>query len=85
MARDREADLDNDRQAVFTYLMNCRSQVQVSTFALFNGVVNHDYVVVHDAPPRVVREIVGNFRMVGLSQGKGLVIPVTPEPIGPAT
>jgi hypothetical protein len=70
----------NDRQAVFTYLMNCRSQMKVSTFLVMqSGVVNHNYVVVHDAPPAVVQEIVGNFKMVGLKEGKGLLIPLTPE------
>lgn len=71
---------DNDRQAVYTYLMACDSQVKMSTFMLVNGIVNRNYVVVHDAPPRVVRELVGNFSEVGLREGNGLMIPVTPLP-----
>lgn len=71
---------DNDRQAVYSYLMNCRSQVKMSTFLVTpSGVVDHNYVVVHDAPPRVVAEIVGNFVMVGLIEGKGLTIPLNKE------
>lgn len=69
--------MDNDRKAVYEYLMNCQSQVKVSTFAIFNGVVNHDYVVVHSAPPRVVRELVGMLNMVSLREDGGLLIPVT--------
>lgn len=73
------AEFDNDREAVFTYLMSCKSQLKVSTFTTFNGTVNHDYVVVHDAPPRAVREIVTTFTMVGLRENNGLLIPLKPE------
>jgi len=69
----------NDRAEVFNYFANCRSQVKLSTFAIFgNGVVNHDYVVVHAAPPRVVKEIVGFMKMVQLRED-GLYIPLTPK------
>lgn len=68
----------NDRAEVFNYFANCRSQVKLSTFAMFNGIINHDYVVVHAAPPRVVREIVGTMTMVQLKED-GLYIPLTPK------
>lgn len=70
----------NDRQEVYTYLMMCGPLVKVSTGAVIKGQVHHDYVVVHDAAPRVVREIVTTFKMVSLSEGAGLMIPVTPLP-----
>jgi hypothetical protein len=59
--------------------MTCRSQVKFSTYALFNGIVNHDYIVVHSAPPRVVKEIVGTMNMVSLREDGGLLIPLTKE------
>lgn len=68
--------MDNDRKAVYEYIMNSGSQIKMSTFAIFNGVVNHDYVVVHSAPPRVIRELVGFCKMVSMSE-QGLLIPVT--------
>ncbi|QAX93034.1 hypothetical protein SEA_ROONEY_88 [Streptomyces phage Rooney] len=68
--------MDNDRKAVYEYLMNCGLAVKVSTAAIFDGVVNKDYVVVHSAPPRVVRELVGFCKMVSMSE-QGLLIPVT--------
>jgi hypothetical protein len=68
--------MDNDRRAVYEYLMNCGMVVKVSTAAIFDGVVNKDYVVVHSAPPRVVRELVGFCKMVSMSE-QGLLIPVT--------
>ncbi|QKY79570.1 hypothetical protein SEA_LIZZ_87 [Streptomyces phage Lizz] len=68
--------MDNDRRAVYEYLMNSGSQIKMSTYAIFDGVVNHDYVVVHSAPPRVVRELVGFCKMVSMSE-QGLLIPVT--------
>jgi hypothetical protein len=71
--------MDNDRETVYKYFMNCKSQVKLSTYALFNGVVNHDYIVVHSAPPRVVRELVGMLNMVSLREDGGLLIPLTKE------
>lgn len=68
--------MDNDRKAVYEYIMNSGSQIKMSTFAIFNGVVNHDYVVIHSAPPRVIRELVGFCKMVSMSE-QGLLIPVT--------
>lgn len=68
--------MDNDRRALYEYLMNSGSQIKMSTYAIFDGVVNHDYVVVHSAPPRVVRELVGFCKMVSMSE-QGLLIPVT--------
>jgi len=70
--------MDNDRRTVYEYFMNCKSQVKFSTFALFNGIVNHDYIVVHSAPPRVMRELVGMLNMVSLRED-GLLIPLTKE------
>lgn len=72
--------MDNDRRAVYEYLMNSGSQIKMSTYAIFEGVVNHDYVVVHSAPPRVVRELVGFCKMVSMSE-QGLLIPVTKKEI----
>ena len=68
--------MDNDRKAVYDYLMNCGVAVKMSTFAIFDGVINTDYVVVHNAPPRVVRELVGFCKMVSMSE-QGLLIPLT--------
>jgi hypothetical protein len=72
-----EDDMQNDRETVYKYFMTCRSQVKFSTFAVFAGVVSHDYVVVHSAPPRVVKEIVGTLKMVSLREDGGLLIPLT--------
>lgn len=68
--------MGNDRKAVYDYLMNCGVAVKMSTFAIFDGVINTDYVVVHSAPPRVVRELVGFCKMVSMSE-QGLLIPLT--------
>lgn len=68
----------NDRADVYNYFMDCRSQVRLSTFAVFSGVVSHDHVVVHEAPPRVVKEIVGTMKMVSL-KADGLYIPLNPK------
>lgn len=70
----------NDRQAVYTYLMGCGPGVKVSTGAVINGMVKADYVVVHDAPPRVTREILTTFHMVRVAEGMGLLIPITAAP-----
>ncbi|QKY78630.1 hypothetical protein SEA_DRYAD_92 [Streptomyces phage Dryad] len=70
--------MENDRRTVYEYFMTCNSQVKFSTFAIFNGVVNHDYIVVHSAPPRVMRELVGMLQMVSLRED-GLLIPLTKE------
>lgn len=69
----------NSRSEVYKYFMDCRSQVKLSTYAVFNGVVDHDYIVVHSAPPRVVTEIVGTMKMVSLREDGGLLIPLTKE------
>lgn len=69
----------NDRQAVYSYLMNCGLMLRITTGAIFNGMVNRDYVTVHQAPPKAVREIVNNFVMVGLDNGN-LTIPLVPAP-----
>lgn len=71
--------MDNDRETVFKYFMNCKSQVKLSTYVVFNGVVSHDHIVVHSAPPRVVREIVTTFKMVSLREDGGLLIPLNKE------
>lgn len=68
----------NDRAEVFQYFANCRSQVKLSTFAMFDGVIDHEYVVVHAAPPRVVKEIVGCMNLVQLRED-GLYIPLAPK------
>jgi hypothetical protein len=67
----------NERKHVFAYLADCGPLVKLSTGAVINGQVHHDYVVVHEAPPRVVREIVNNFSHVSLS-ADGLMIQIAP-------
>lgn len=67
--------MDNDREQVYKYFMNCGMAVRLSTYAMFDGVINTDYVVVHNAPPRVVTEIVGTMKMVSLTE-QGLLIPL---------
>lgn len=67
--------MDNDRKAVYEYLMDADGMIKMSTFAIFDGVVNKDYVVVHSAPPRVTREIVTRFKMVSMSE-QGMLIPL---------
>lgn len=68
--------MDNERAQVWEYFANCKSQVKMSTYAIFNGIVDHDYIVVHSAPPRVMKEIVGTMNMVSLTE-QGLLIPLT--------
>ncbi|QNR52030.1 hypothetical protein phiRKBJ001_88 [Streptomyces phage phiRKBJ001] len=67
--------MDNDREAVYNYIMNAEGLIKMSTFAIFDGVVNKDYIVIHSAPPRVVRELVGFCKMVSMSE-QGLLIPL---------
>lgn len=67
--------MDNDREEVYNYFMNCKATVRMSTYATFDGVINTDYIVVHNAPPRVVTEIVGAMKMVSLTE-QGLMIPL---------
>lgn len=67
--------MDNDRKAVYDYIMNADGLIKMSTFAIFDGVVNRDYVVIHSAPPRVVRELVAFCKMVSMSE-QGLLIPL---------
>ncbi len=69
--------MDNDRTAVFAYFANTRMVVSFTKGATFNGVINPDYLVVHSAPTRAVREIVGNFNNVSLTRD-GLLIPLAP-------
>lgn len=68
-------NLRNDRIKVFEFLAATEGVVKASTAATINGAVHADYVVVHEASPRVVRELVNNFVMVGLTSN-GLLIPV---------
>lgn len=70
----------NERQDVYAYFMACGPGVKMSTYAVIKGMVNADYIVVHDAPPRITREIITTFTGVGLTEGMGLLIPVTPLP-----
>lgn len=67
--------MDNNRRDVYEYFMNADGMIKMSTFAIFDGVVNKDYVVVHSAPPRVTREIITRFKMVSISE-QGLMIPL---------
>lgn len=70
----------NARNAVFMYLaqLTDTAPVQLSIGTTFNGVVDHNYVVLHNAPARVVSEVVDGFRGVSLSPA-GLLIPLFPE------
>lgn len=71
----------NSREAVFDYLMTCNLLVTIQTGAVLGGQVKRDFVVVSDAPSRVVSEITSLFRMVSLSaEAGGLLIPVTSVP-----
>lgn len=69
----------NDRRKVYEYFMNANTTVKMSTYAELNGIVSHDYVVVHSAPPRVVKEIVSSMQMVSLREDGGLLIPLNKE------
>jgi len=68
--------MDNDRKAVYDFIMNADGMIKMSTFAIFDGVVNKDYIVIHSAPPRVVRELVSFCKMVSMSE-QGMLIPLT--------
>jgi len=65
--------MDNDRNEVYGYIMNADGMIKMSTFAIFDGVVNKDYVVVHSAPPGVTREIITRFKMVSVSEQRMLI------------
>lgn len=66
----------NKRDAVLEYLINCQSQVKLSTYMVNDaGIVNHDMIVLHEAPARVVGEVTSRFVGVSLRPA-GLVIPL---------
>lgn len=69
------SSLRNSRGDVLTYLMNTPCRVTLSTAAVIEGAVHRDYIVVHDAPPKALSEIVDLFVMVSITP-KGLLIPV---------
>jgi hypothetical protein len=71
-------EISNNRAAVYTYLMNASPLVKLTTGAVLGDIVRHDYVLVHSAPAKVVREIVNNFRMVELTPD-GMLIPLAKE------
>lgn len=73
----------NARSVVFQYLsqMGETAPVKLSIGAVLGGIVRPDYVVVHDAPSRIVHEIVTGFRGVSLT-ADGLLIPLIPETDG---
>lgn len=68
--------MENDREQVYNYFMNRRLPVKFSTYAIFDGVLNFDYVVVHSAPPKVMAEIMGFCKMVSLTE-QGMLIPLS--------
>ena len=70
-------DIHNDRVVVMRYLANCHSIVKISVGAVIGEICRHDVIVVHEACPRVVREIMEKFNMVSLA-ADGLHIPVSP-------
>lgn len=59
--------LTNDRAEVLNYLMSANSMIKLTTGAVIGGIVRHDVIVIHEACPRVVRDIVENFEMVSLA------------------
>lgn len=65
----------NQRADVLDFLLTADYVVKLSTTAVLNGVVNRDYIVVHEAPPKAVTELVARFDMVSL-RPEGLLIPV---------
>jgi hypothetical protein len=71
-------DLYNSRNGVFDYLATT-SGVKFSTSATIDGFVHKNYVVVHDAPPVVVKFILANFKHVSLREGLGLLIQTGPS------
>lgn len=69
------SSINNDRTDVFAYFAGCGSMVKMTTGAIIGGIVRTDYVVVHDACPRVVQEVIAKFKMVSLTED-GLLIPL---------
>lgn len=68
--------MENDRDEVFKYIANCGMMLKVSTIWVNSrGFVDHKHIVIHEAPPKAVREIVGSFKLVSLT-ADGLIIPV---------
>lgn len=68
--------MSNSRQLVFGYLASCESMIKVSLGMVTpGGFVDLNYVVIHEAPPRVVREVVSQMKMISLTEA-GLVIPL---------
>ena len=66
----------NDRQELFAYLAT-EAGVNFSTsWVSSNNQVNPDYVVVHKAPPAVVKMLVGMCSMVSMTTD-GMLIPTT--------
>lgn len=68
-------EIRNERSEVMEYLATANSLIKLSTGAVVNGFVKHDIVVIHEACPRVVKEILDKFVMVSLA-ADGLHIPV---------
>lgn len=63
------------RTEVLTYLIRSNSMTKISTAAIIDGSVHKDYIVIHEACARVVREVIAQFPMVSLT-ANGLLIPV---------
>lgn len=69
------SEISNERSAVMEYLATSNSIIKMSVGAVVGGICRHNVIVVHEACPRVVRDIVENFEMVSLKVD-GLHIPV---------
>lgn len=69
-------ELKNDRVVVFRYFANCDSMVSLSTGWIDkSGIIRKEYVVVRNAPSKVVKEVIEKFGMVSLVED-GLLIPL---------
>jgi hypothetical protein len=70
--------LTNNRARVFNYLMTMgrTGSVKITISPVVNGTIHDDMIMVQDAPPRVVTELITKFKMISLHDG-GLLIPVT--------
>lgn len=64
------------RDEVYAYLASCDSHLTLDTYLrLKDGRIDKDYVVIKDAAPRIVTEVVTRFKYVSLNE-QGLVIPL---------
>lgn len=74
---DDRDPIRNDREDVLRYILHSGLVISFTMSDTINGAVHRDYLMIHNAPARVVREVVNNFVMVDLTP-RGLRIPLTP-------